>query len=102
MVLWSFEELIVIDVTLYGTALFLEFISLLILRIKKPLQHRPFRVPLPVWGLSVIFIIPVLLFAIALSGAFMAEGDSFKPALFAVAALLSGELVWQFIRFRRK
>ncbi len=102
MVLWSFEELIVIDVTLYGTALFLEFISLIVLRIKKPQEPRPFRIPLPVWGLTMLFIIPIVLFGIALSGAFMAEGNSFKPALFAVVALCSGELVWQFIRFRRK
>ena len=102
MVLWSFEDLIVIDVTLYAAALFLEFISLLLLRIKKPLQPRPFRIPLPAWALFGMFIIPVTVFFIALSGVFISQGNSIKPALFAIVALVSAEPAWQLIRLRKK
>jgi len=102
MVAWSFEELIIIDVTLYGTALFLEFISLVVLRTRFPRAARPFRIPLPVWALCLFYIIPVGVFVIALSGVFTAAGKSFKPALFAVAALLSAEVFWQLVRVYRR
>ena len=102
MVAWSFEELIIIDVTLYGTALFLEFISLVVLRTRFPRAARPFRIPLPVWALCLFYIIPVGVFVIALSGVFTAAGNSFKPALFAVAALLSAEVFWQLVRVYRR
>src|ERR1043165_9585825 len=46
MTFWSFQELIIIDVTLYGAGLFLEFITLIVLRIKSGEKHRPFRIPL--------------------------------------------------------
>ena len=41
----SFERLISIDLVLYGAALLLEFISLVVLRRKEPEMVRPFRVP---------------------------------------------------------
>ena len=95
MILWSFEELIVIDVTLYGAGLFLEFITLIVLRIKAPLEPRPFRIPLGKVGLCVMILFPFGVFAVALSGAFTAEGKSLWPALFAIGALLSAEVMWR-------
>ncbi len=102
MILWSFEELIVIDVTLYGAGLFLEFITLIVLRIKAPLELRPFRIPLGIKGLCVLMIFPFGVFAVALSGAFAAEGRTALPALFAVSALLSAEVLWQIIQWRKR
>ena len=45
--LWSlsFERLISIDLVLYGAALVLEFVALVVLRLREPRLHRPFRVP---------------------------------------------------------
>jgi len=43
MIVWTLGDLIIIDVTVYGTALLLEFISLIALRIKMPDAHRPFK-----------------------------------------------------------
>lgn len=99
MILWSFEELIVIDVTLYGAGLFLEFITLILLRIKVPYEHRPFRIPLSATGLSLLMLLPVGVFAIALSGAFSAEGK-ITSVYFALGALLSAEVLWQFVKRR--
>lgn len=97
MILWSFQELIVIDVTLYGAGLFLEFITLIVLRIKQPFAHRPFRIKLSVRGLCLMMLFPVIVFVVALSGAFTEEGKMFMPALFSVIALLSAEAFWQII-----
>ncbi len=102
MILWTFQDLIVIDVTLYGAGLFLEFITLIKLRIKSPYVHRPFRIPLNTTWLCVMLILPVVVFFIALSGAFSEEAKMLAPALFAVGALLSAELMWQVTKWRRK
>lgn len=104
MIAWSFQELIIIDVTLYGAGLFLEFISLIVLRIRAPHEHRPFRIPLNTAMLCVMMILPVGIFVLALCGAFAEEGKAMKPALFALGALLSAEVLWQVItrvRLRR-
>jgi amino acid transporter len=102
MILWTFQELIIIDVTVYGAGLFLEFITLIVLRLKAPDQHRPFRIPLSVRGLFVLVLVPVILFVIALTGAFAEEGKMIIPATFAVSALVSAEVAWQLIIWKKR
>jgi amino acid transporter len=102
MIFWSFESLIVIDVTLYGAGLFLEFVALIAFRIKEPELHRPFRIKLPVAGLCAMYLLPVGVYGIALTGAFASEGEALKPALFAAVALCSAEVGWQLMRLFRK
>ena len=46
MVLWRFDDLLIIDVVLYGCALLLEFIALIRFRQLEPRMIRPFRIPL--------------------------------------------------------
>lgn len=98
MVSWTFTELIIIDVTLYGVGLFLEFAALITLRITLPAAPRPFRIKLPVFGLILMYLLPFVVYGIALSGAFVEQGSGFAGALFAVAAVLSAELGWQLVR----
>jgi amino acid transporter len=102
MIIWSFADLLIIDVTVYGAGLFLEYIALILLRIKSPDEHRPFKIPLNVAGLVVMALVPLVIYSIALVGAFSESGNNIKPALFAVAALLSGEVAWQVIKRVRK
>jgi len=102
MILWTFGDLLIIDVTLYGAALFLEFISLIIFRIKLPHEHRPFKIPLNVAGLVLLILLPISVYCIALASAFSIEGKMLKPALFALGALLSAEVIWQIIVWRKR
>jgi amino acid transporter len=97
MILWSFTDLLIIDVTLYGAALSLEFISLILLRIKAPDEHRPFKIPLNIAGLCLMSILPLCVYCFALAAAFSTSGASLKPPIFAVVTLLSAELVWRII-----
>ena len=90
-----------IDVTLYGAGLFLEFITLIKLRIESPEAHRPFRIPLNTAGLCIMFLLPVIVFIIALSGAFASESKMLVPAVFAACALISAEVIWQLIGQRK-
>ena len=97
LVILSFEELLVIDVTVYGAGLFLEYISLVWLRMREPQGYRPFKIPLNIPGLCILFLIPITVYAVALGGMFSSTGIALLPALFAVGILLTAELMWQII-----
>jgi len=98
MVLWTFGELLVIDVTVYFAGIILEFISLILLRIKEPGTFRPFRIPLNTGLLSAMLVLPVAVYFLALSDIIAKSKDSIKPILFAVLMILSGEVAWQIIK----
>jgi len=100
MVLWSFEELIIIDVTVYGAGLFLEYISLIRLRLKEPATHRPFKIPLNIAGLCLMLLLPTAVYFVALSGALLSKGGSIVPAVFAICTLLTAEIGWWIIKWR--
>ena len=97
MILWTFADLLIIDITLYGAGLFLEFLSLIVLRKKMAAANRPFKIKLNKFGLIVMTLIPFSVYLIGLTGSFMA-GNS-DAVLFAVCALLSAEIIWQIIVF---
>jgi amino acid transporter len=102
MILWTFGELVIIDITVYGAGLLLEFIALLYLRRKLPDEHRPFRIPLGTAGLCMMIIFPFAVYFLALSGAFLSSGKMIRPALFAIGLLLTAEIGWQFAKRRRR
>ncbi|WP_419700363.1 APC family permease [Mucilaginibacter sp. NFX135] len=101
MVLWTFADLLIIDVTVYGAGLSLEYIALVKLRLKEPLKVRPFRIPLSITGLCLVLIFPFVVYAVALGGALSSTPEALKAAVFAVAALLSAEVVWRIILIRK-
>lgn len=101
MVLWSFAELLIIDVTVYGAGLFLEYVTLIRLRIKEPSTNRPFRVPLNITGLCLATLFPVGVYVVALTGALVSDEGGIKPAIFAVCTLLTAEVAWQLVKWIR-
>jgi amino acid transporter len=101
MILWTFADLLIIDVTVYGAGLSLEYISLIKLRIKEPDTPRPFKIPLGVTGLCLLLLFPAAVYFIALGGAFSSSAETLKPALFAICALLSAELFWRLLVWRK-
>lgn len=102
MVLWTFADLLIIDVTVYGAGLFLEYISLIHLRIKEPDRERPFKIRLNIAGLCLMTLLPLTVYVIALTGALSSTGQGIKPALFAVGALLTAEAVWWVIKWTKR
>ncbi|MDN3584170.1 APC family permease [Mucilaginibacter flavus] len=101
MVLWTFADLLIIDVTVYGAGLSLEYISLIKLRLREPDKPRPFKIPLNVTGLCMVIALPFLVYAVALGGALSSTPEALKAAGFAIVALASAEVVWQVIRLNR-
>jgi amino acid transporter len=57
----GFERLVTIDILLYGASLSLEFVALVVLRIREPELPRPFRVPGGMFGAAAVGIAPMLL-----------------------------------------
>src|SRR5262245_21420166 len=57
----GFERLVTIDILLYGTSLALEFMALVVLRVREPELPRPFRVPGGRFGAVAVGIAPMLL-----------------------------------------
>lgn len=59
--LLGFERLVTLDILVYGTSLFLEFLALAVLRFTEPDLKRPFKVPGGLFGAIAIGIPPMLL-----------------------------------------
>ena len=103
MIQWGFTDLLIIDVIVYGAGLSLEYIALIKLRITEPYTHRPFKIPLGIPGLCFGLILPVVVYFVALAGAFTSTPRAVSAAIFAICILLSAELLWQVIAsYRRK
>jgi len=100
MILWTFADLLIIDVTIYGAGLALEYIALIKLRINQPDTHRPFKIPLNINGLCLVLILPATVYFAALGGAFSSTAETIKPVVFAIITLLSAEVFWQIIIWR--
>ena len=95
MILWTFADLLIIDIALYGAGLFLEFLALIILRKKMADAKRPLKIRLGITGLCIMTVIPFTVYILGLAGSF-ASGN-FSAVLFASAALVSAEIIWQII-----
>jgi len=57
----GFERLVTLDILVYGLSLGLEFVALVVLRIREPRLARPFRVPGGMFGAVAVGVAPVLL-----------------------------------------
>jgi amino acid transporter len=100
LIVLPFAELLVMDVMIYGAALFLEFAALIVFRIKLPDIERPFRIRLGTPGLIAMICFPVMIYGIALAGTVMSEGSSLWPVLLALGVLASAELFWRIMCWR--
>jgi len=101
MVHWDLEALFIIDVTIYGAGLALEYISLIKLRIKEPETYRPFKIPLGVKGVCIVIALPTIIYFIAFTGALSSTKNGVRAALFAFVLLCSAELLWQIVKRRK-
>ncbi|MBW4891211.1 APC family permease [Mucilaginibacter sp. HMF5004] len=102
MVLFTFGELIVMDVTLYGAGLLLEFISLIVLRMKFPDEHRPFKIPLNVFGLCLMMLLPLSVYSVAMAGAFASSETIYIPLIGVLVIMVLAEGLWQLYRWRNR
>ncbi len=100
MVLWHFEDLLIIDVVLYGCALFLEFFALVTLRRRQPGGERPFRIPLSPKGLIAMTCLPALCFLAGIAALAANESIHTDALVFAAASLCTAPVAWRAARQR--
>jgi amino acid transporter len=98
----SFERLISIDLVLYGCALLLEFVALVVLRIREPEMPRPFRIPGGTTTAVIVGIGPALLIFYALWIARTDRVLGMNALVFAASVGIAGALVYAVIEFFRR
>lgn len=98
LILNPLADLFIMDICLYTAGIVLEFVALIHLRKIAADQDRPFRIPLKSNGLILLFLLPVLVFSVALTGALFGSEDNRYAALFAILAILSAPVAWFFAR----
>ena len=99
---FSFERLISIDLVLYGAALLLEFIALVVLRQREPVLPRPFRIPGGLFGAVLSGVGPALLILFALWAARNERVGPLPALAFAALVALAGTLAYALTGRRRK
>ncbi len=94
---FTFERLISIDLVLYGAALMLEFVALVVLRRREPALHRPFRIPGGTTGAIAAGTGPALLIVFAIYAARGEQVLGVNALLFAAIVGLTGAVVYAII-----
>jgi amino acid transporter len=89
----GFERLVTLDILVYGSSLFLEFLALAVLRFTEPDLKRPFRVPGGLIGAIAIGIPPMLLLGYSAYSVAHTEHESIlgmSPFAFGVIIIAAG------------
>jgi amino acid transporter len=97
---FTFERLISIDLVLYGASLVLEFVALVVLRVREPELPRPFKVPGGTVGAVVVGVGPTLLIGFAIYAARNERVLGLNALLFALLIALAGAGLYPLL-FRR-
>jgi amino acid transporter len=95
---FTFERLITMDLVLYGLSLILEFVALVVLRIREPDMPRPFRVPGGLPGVIAVGAGPTALIVWAI---FVSRAERFagiSALLFACLVAAGGSVLYVIAR----
>ncbi len=96
----GFSRLVLLDVLLYGLSLLLEFVALVVLRIREPELPRRFRVPGGLFGAIAAGVLPMALLIAAVFGSGdVADQSSVALSAGLVLALLGPMLYWLRLRY---
>ena len=90
----SFERLISIDLVLYGASLLLEFVALVVLRLREPALTRPFRIPGGLPAAVLAGVGPAALIAFALYAARDERVGPLPALTFAALVAAAGPLAY--------
>ena len=89
-----FKRLVTLDIMLYGASLMLEFVTLVVLRIKEPELKREFRVPGGMAGAITSGIFPLLLLLLAVVESNHETVLGMNGLLFGALIIFAGFLVY--------
>jgi amino acid transporter len=83
----GFKRLVQLDVVIYGGSLALEFVALVVLRVKEPDAPRPYRVPGGVVGAALLGVVPMGLIVMSLVSAQAEEGGFWVVAALVIVGV---------------
>ena len=92
----GFERLVTLDIMLYGASLALEFITLVVLRIREPQLRREFRVPGGLTGAVLVGVFPTLLLTLSVVHSQRESVLGLNGLTFGVLLVLAGFLAYRF------
>lgn len=84
----TFQEIIEFQNFLYSIAMLVEFAAFIKLRIKNPDLHRPYRIPLQTFGITLLCLPPALLLVLVMCLA------SFKTIIVSIVVIILGFLCY--------
>jgi amino acid transporter len=90
----GFEKLVTIDILIYGSSLMLEFIALVVLRVREPNLARPFKVPGGIFGAVFIGIFPMLLLGFSIVRSDHEEILGMSSLMFGILLIGAGFLAY--------
>jgi amino acid transporter len=97
----SLDRILLLDILLYGASLFLEFVALIVLRIREPNLVRPFKIPGGTLGAIAISIAPCGLLILAAVLNRHEQVGSISAAMLAVGVAVCGVAVYPLAKKRR-
>ncbi len=98
----GFSRLITLDIMLYGLSLSLEFVTLVVLRIREPNLKREFKVPGGLAGVILVGVFPLALLGLALVKSQGEEILGMNGLLFGPLIILAGFAVYAATRGLRR
>jgi amino acid transporter len=90
----GFERLVTLDIILYGASLLLEFVTLVVLRIREPELKREFRVPGGLAGAILVGVFPLLLLGLAVAHGGSETVLGMNGLVFGLVIILVGFVVY--------
>jgi amino acid transporter len=90
----SLDRILLLDILLYGASLILEFIALIVLRIREPSLVRPFKIAGGTRGAIAISIAPCALLVLAAVLNRHEHVGSISAAMLAIAVAICGLIVY--------
>jgi amino acid transporter len=94
----SLERILLLDILIYGASLMLEFVALIVLRIREPALIRPFKIPGGTAAAIAISIAPCLLILLAATINRHEQVGQISAALLATLVALSGLAVYPVVK----
>jgi amino acid transporter len=89
----GFEELLLLDATLYGLSLILEFIAMIVLRVREPDLPRPYKLPGGIPACVLLTIGPALVLCFAFYKG-LSDDDSRKGLLISGILVAAGVILY--------
>lgn len=97
----GFERLVLMDVMLCGLSLLLEFVALIVLRVREPNLPRPFRVPGGMTGAVLVGIGPMFLLAFSMIHADREQVFGMNALVLGLLLMAAGVVAYPIFKVRR-